>query len=497
MLHRLRRRAPALLAGLPILTLVASLALPPGMAAAAPRGAVSASAPVVMAPDARFVRRLTIDSDLRRPSGLSAWAIDAYLRSQTALPALGAAFKAAEAKHGVSALYLLALAMHESGYGRSWLARHHFNLFGWHAYDRNPAAYATRFRSYADAIDYVAGQIAKDYLSRGGRYYGGAPTLRGMRHYASDPLWAPRIASIANAIALPSLGGRGITFTVKAPTEPLTVGDAATVTLAADRASALPDGLRLAGRIRLVTDDTAVPTGDADEPFALTGARSRDGVFKVKLQVGPNPGDYAMDLVLVDSDGRPLPVADAVAIPPIELRVAPLYDVTFSLESGGGLVLRAANQGEVPVPALGPELGVLAAGRQPTELTAWLLRAGDPPIALARHALPADLPVAGQWDVVVDLGGANLQPGDVLLARLEVPDATGAPEASLPAVFRVDVAPIAPGLDNADPGAGAGDDPVVLSPVQLTDPLAAAAVTLVAPPPVVGAAIAAGAPVMP
>jgi hypothetical protein len=204
-----------------------------------------------------------------------------------------------------------------------------------------------------------------------------------------------------------------------------------------------------------------------------------------------------MDLVLVDSDGRRLPVADAVAIPPIEFRVAPLYDVTFSLESGGGLVLRAANQGEVPVPALGPELGGLAAGRQPTELTTWLLRAGDPPIALARHALPADLPVAGQWDAVVDLGGAILRPGDVLLARLEVPDATGAPEASLPAVFRVDEAPIAPGLDNGDPGAGADDDPVVLSPVQLTDPLAAAAVTLVAPPPAVVSAIAAGAPVTP
>jgi hypothetical protein len=497
MLQRLPRRAPVILAGLPILTLLASLAAPASVAAATPHIAASGVAPSTTIPDARTVRRLTIDSDLRQPSGLSAWAIDAYLRSQSALPALGASFKAAEARYHVNARYLIALAMHESGYGRSWLARHHYNLFGWHAYDRNPAAYATQFRSYANAIDYVAGQIAKDYLAPGGRYYGGAPTLRGMRHYASDPLWGPRIASIANTIAQPTLQGRGLTFTVKAPTDPLAPGDAATITITANPASALPDGLRLAGRVRLATDATAVPTGDADEPFAPIATRSRKGAFKVPFEVGPNPGDYAMDLVLVDTDGRALPIADAVPIPPVELRVAPMYDVGFSLEPGGGVVLRAQNQGAVPVPALGPEVGGLAAGRQPSVLATWLLRGGNPPVALARHVLPADLAVGARWDAVVDLGSAILQPGDVLLARVEVPDDEGAPEASLPAVFRVDAAPMAPGLDNGDPGAGADDDPVLLSPLTPTDPLAAAAVTLVAPPPVVGAAIAAGAPVSP
>jgi hypothetical protein len=503
--QRPRRRLRAFLASAPLLALLSVVLAAP--AAGVDAGTAAAVAgPGAAQPQGRIATRLTVDTDLRQPSGASAWAIDAYLAAHTPLPKLGAAFKAAERKYHVNAVYLLAHAMHESGFGRSWLAQHRHNLFGWTAYDRDPSGSASGFATDAASIDYVAGQIASSYLAPGGRYYGGAPTLRGMWRYASDPGWGAAIASIANSMILPTLRGRGLSFKVKAPTDPLVTGDTATVTITASPASALPDGLRLAGRIHLATDATAVPTGDADEAFALTSARSRNGAFRVPLAVGPNPGDYVMDLVLADSDGGPLPVADVVPILPIDLRVAPIFDVGFTLEPGGGVVLGVANLGSAAVPALGPEQAGLAVGRQPTILATWLLRGGSAPVSLAHHALPADLAPGGRWDAVVDLGEEELHPGDVLLARLEVPDATGAAEATLPAVLLVEgmssapAMPLEPGTDGADAGdagAGADDDPIRLTTLAPTDPLAAAAVTLVAPPPAVGAAIAAGAPVSP
>jgi hypothetical protein len=497
---RSRHRAPAALTGRHSAKRLAAFVAGLGMAAtlAVPVAASVEPATATALPPERVAQRLTIDTDLRSFSRISAWAIDAYLRTHTPLPPLGAAFKAAEAKYHVNALYLLAHAMHESGYGRSWLAQHRYNLFGWNALDRNPMGFATRFASYASAIDYVAGQIADRYLAPGGRYYGGASTLRGMRHYASDPLWAPRIASIANVISasVPTLRRRGITFRATLPKDPLVTGDAATVRIAASPANALPDGLRLAARIELATDAVDSPPTSSARNFVLTSARSRNGSFRLPMSVGPNPGGYIMDLRLVDSDGRPLPASDAVAMPTVTLDVRPLHDVAFSVDPGGGFVLRVANQGAEAVPALGPQLAGLAAGRPTTVLATWLLRAGDDPLPLAPHVLPADLAVAAQWDAVVDLGDAILQPGDVLLARLEIPDEAGAAEATLPAVFRVDAAPVAPGMDVHAPGAGAGDDPIALTPIKPGDPLAAAAIALVAPAPAV-TAIAAGAPVSP
>ena len=129
--------------------------------------------------------RFTIDTDLLSHSGLSAWAIDRYLAANTPLPPLGAAFLAAERRYGINARYLLAHAMLESGFGTSDIARYAHNLFGYNAYDRDPWRFAARYRSYAKGIDTVARHIREEYLDPHGRWWGGAPTLRGMRYYAS------------------------------------------------------------------------------------------------------------------------------------------------------------------------------------------------------------------------------------------------------------------------------------------------------------------------
>jgi hypothetical protein len=443
---------------------------------------------------------ITLDSDLRLPSNISAWAIDQYLAANTPLPPLGTAFKGAEATFHVNALYLLAHAMHESDYGRSYIAQTDKNLFGWTAYDRDPVLYATRFASFQDSITYVAQQVAQTYLDPAGAYYGGAPTLRGMYRYATNPGWGANIVSIANSIVLPTLAGRGLSFKASIPTTSLVTGSATSVTIQASPASALPNGLQLAGRVRVAG---APATGG----FVLTGATSQNGRFIVPIQVGPNPGQYVMDFVLVDEDGRPLPASDAVPISPTPMQVVPLFNVGFTADKGDTLTVHVTNSGTTPVPALGPKIGTIVAGRPPTDLVAWFVRAGMQPIALQRTALPADLAPKASWDAAIDLsalsdptadGGAalTLQAGDVIVVRLEVPDPTGVPVATLPAAFQVADAPAEPGIDGSGL-AGAASAGVRVVALAATDPNAASAVSMIAPPPGVQSAIAAGAPVTP
>ena len=133
---------------------------------------------------------ITLDTNLRSRSGTPAWAIDEYLRAKTPLPPLGAAFVRAEQKYRVNARFLLAAALHESAWGTSYIARVKHNLFGYNAYDRDPARYASAYATYAANIDATAKFIRDFYLTPGGRWWGGHPTLRSMqRFWSSSGKW--------------------------------------------------------------------------------------------------------------------------------------------------------------------------------------------------------------------------------------------------------------------------------------------------------------------
>ena len=151
---------------------------------------------------------ITLDTNLRSRSGVSAWAIDEYLKARTPLPPLGAAFLAAERKHKVNARFLLAAALHESGWGRSAISRVKHNLFGLNAYDRDPLRYASTHRSYAASVKATAKFIAASYLTPGGRWWGGQPTLRSMQQYwSSSGRWGEAVSRIAS-LAPPGFPGR-------------------------------------------------------------------------------------------------------------------------------------------------------------------------------------------------------------------------------------------------------------------------------------------------
>jgi beta-N-acetylglucosaminidase len=140
----------------------------------------------------------TIDTDLTQPSGETADKLNKFLAG-TALQGLGQAFMDAEAKHHVSARYLLAHAIEESAFGTSAIAQQKHNLFGYGADDTHPFEDAYSFKSFAECIDFVATKVAENYLDPKGPYFHG-PTLRGMNvSYASDPNWSANIAKIANS----------------------------------------------------------------------------------------------------------------------------------------------------------------------------------------------------------------------------------------------------------------------------------------------------------
>lgn len=140
------------------------------------------------------------DLDLKTPSGMSAAELDTKL-SGTMMAGLGQAFKDAETKHGVNAVFLCALAIHESDWGKSQIARDKKNLFGWGANDSDPYNLAKTFDSYADSVDRVASKIKDWYLTPGGQFYTD-PTITGVNTiYCSTPTWSDGVGSLMLELA--------------------------------------------------------------------------------------------------------------------------------------------------------------------------------------------------------------------------------------------------------------------------------------------------------
>lgn len=113
---------------------------------------------------------------------------------------LGKAFKEAEEKYRVNALYLFAKAILESAYGTSEIAKEKKNLFGYQAYDKDPMGNAKPFDSYEESVLFVAQAMNERYLDPFGVNYRGA-VLGNKGHgmnmrYASDPYWGQKIAGI-------------------------------------------------------------------------------------------------------------------------------------------------------------------------------------------------------------------------------------------------------------------------------------------------------------
>jgi hypothetical protein len=372
----------------------------------------------------------THDTDLLSQSGYAAWMIDELLLSTTPLPRLGAAFTQAERDTGINARYLVAHAMLESGWGTSSIAQAKHNLFGYGAYDRDPFRYATRFPTFAAGIAAVSKQIRAKYLSRDGRWWRGFPTLRGVnRFYASDALWADKVAVIANTIngMVVTLRERGLHFdsprvATPAPGAAVAAGSSIVVEVPwTSRKLGLPAAIRFAVRwtpVALAEGGPTVPDGSPASTWTPVGRTTRAG-HSVRLSVATPtvPGSWRLEVEARDSDGLPLPATDAPPIQPMALRVAAPTEASISVDldppppvaeaggpttvafavtaapqsQAGGLVATIRNVGRTTIPAASQD-------GTPTLLEAWSLplAADGDAVRLTGAPLAADLPPGGQ-----------------------------------------------------------------------------------------------------
>ena len=321
--------------------------------------------------------RIALNTNLLSRSGASAWAIDEYLAAHTSLPPLGAAFMAAERKYGVNARFLLAAALHESGWGSGYIARVKHNLFGYNAYDRDPVRFANAYRTYAANIDDTARFIKDFYLTPGGRWWGGRPTLRSMqRFWSSSGKWGTNVSRIARTIRLDSLRHRRLAFAPPVVSGPVHPGErvsvrltwsggrlpakvrfvavwvpveldadvvAAAATPAAPGVAGVPGMAAMAGAAEAAIAPAAPgdPRPVTSRPdAAAAGGAGRGGAPRperaaldhVSVPAPSQPGRYELRLELRDAGGWPLPAVDRVAIPGAEVRVWAARAVSYAIE---------------------------------------------------------------------------------------------------------------------------------------------------------------------
>lgn len=137
-------------------------------------------------------REIGPDTDLRLPSLIDDYTLDKYMNG-TPLMGLGRSMIEAARKWRVNAVFICAVACHESDFGRSAIARNRRNLFGIMAYDADPYAYAKKYDSYQAGIEDFCRLLSREYLNPAGSFYHG-PTVVGVgKCYASDPNWAEKV----------------------------------------------------------------------------------------------------------------------------------------------------------------------------------------------------------------------------------------------------------------------------------------------------------------
>lgn len=137
---------------------------------------------------------ISFDMDLRTKSKYTAQDFNIML-SGTDLQGLGETFKKCDDK-GINSLFVVALACHESNYGRSSLSKDKNNIFGFRAYDRDPYNNAKQFSSKEDCIEFVSKYICDNYLNENGKYFNGDTITSINVKYASDKSWANKIYNI-------------------------------------------------------------------------------------------------------------------------------------------------------------------------------------------------------------------------------------------------------------------------------------------------------------
>ena len=153
-----------------------------------------------------LLSRLSYDMDVSVQSGLSLEQFEGIFENNSydtagVLKDNAKYFYYAEEQYNINGVFLAAIAVHESAWGTSTIARNKNNLFGYCAYDATPYESATSFENVSEGIDLVARVLTKNYLNpqgtelpdgttATGRYHTGNTIKSVNVHYATDPNWA-------------------------------------------------------------------------------------------------------------------------------------------------------------------------------------------------------------------------------------------------------------------------------------------------------------------
>ena len=122
-----------------------------------------------------------VSLDLTKPSGITAEELEKV--AKYGLDGLGDEFIKAEADYHINAVFLMSIAILESGWGRYMFRPN--NMFGFYGHD---------FSSKAECVDVVASKIARNYLTDGGAFHYGNTVRDVNTKYATNPEWHLKVA---------------------------------------------------------------------------------------------------------------------------------------------------------------------------------------------------------------------------------------------------------------------------------------------------------------
>ena len=128
--------------------------------------------------------------------------INGKISSTSKLKDLGNDFVNNQNTYGVNALLMASIAINESAWGDSSIAKNKNNLFGLNAVDASPSQSANYYSSVSACIkDFAETYMSKKYLNPNGSNYRGAylgNKASGINvQYASDPYWGEKAANYA------------------------------------------------------------------------------------------------------------------------------------------------------------------------------------------------------------------------------------------------------------------------------------------------------------
>ncbi len=147
--------------------------------------------------------KYSMNENVKSPSGFTAKMFERAWENldEPGMEGTGEGFVRAEKETGINALVLASIAAHESNFGKSNIAKHKNNYFGFTAYDDSPFESARDFITVDEGTVQVAHYLRNNYLNRNGRYYQGEDLQSINVNYATDENWANAISNIMGLIA--------------------------------------------------------------------------------------------------------------------------------------------------------------------------------------------------------------------------------------------------------------------------------------------------------